>query len=76
VERVVVRGSALCGGVATIRQFLTARLIDEMHLVISPVLLGGGEALFAGIDLPQLGYSVSEHAASQNATQVVLSKHA
>ena len=62
------------GGVATVRQFLTARLIDEMHIVVSPVLLGGGEALLAGIDLPQLGYAVSEHASSGKATHVVLSK--
>ena len=62
------------GGVATVRQFLTARLMDEMHIVVSPVLLGGGEALLAGIDLPQLGYAVSEHASSGKATHVVLSK--
>ena len=64
------------GGVATIRQFLTARLIDEMHLVVAPVLLGGGEHLLAGLDLPQLGYNVTEHAASGEATHVVLSKRA
>jgi dihydrofolate reductase len=62
------------GGVATIRQFLKARLIDEMHLVISPVLLGGGESLLSGIDLPRLGYEVTEHVASENATHVVFSK--
>ena len=44
------------GGAATIRQYLAARLIDEMHFAISPVLLGGGEPLFAGLDLPALGY--------------------
>src|SRR3954451_7838704 len=46
------------GGVATIRQYLTAGLIDELHLVISPVLLGSGEHLFAGINLLELGYTV------------------
>ena len=44
------------GGAATIRAYLQAGLIDEMHVAISPVLLGSGEALFAGIDLPKLGY--------------------
>ena len=62
------------GGPATIRQYLRAGLIDEMHLVVSPVLLGSGEPLFAGIDLVQLGYRVSEHAASKAATHVVLTK--
>ena len=49
------------GGAATIRQYLTAGLIDEMHLAISPILLGQGEPLFEGIDLTALGYSVKEH---------------
>src|SRR6185436_11497070 len=44
------------GGVATVRQYLTAGLIDEMHLAFSSVLLGEGEALFAGLDLPKLGF--------------------
>lgn len=51
----------LGGGVATIRQYLQARLIDEMHLAYTPVTLGSGESLFAGIDLPSLGYRVSAH---------------
>src|SRR5215471_1988298 len=62
------------GGVATIRQYLTAGLIDEMHVAISPVLLGRGEQLFAGIDLPALGFRVAEHVASNAATHVVLSR--
>jgi dihydrofolate reductase len=62
------------GGVATIRQYLTARLIDEMHLAVAPVLLGGGEPLLAGIDLPALGYDVTEHVPSKNATHMVISK--
>jgi dihydrofolate reductase len=49
------RDVRLGGGVATIRQYLNAGLIDEMHVAVSPVLLGGGEALLAGIDLPRLG---------------------
>jgi dihydrofolate reductase len=63
------------GGVATIRQYLQARLIDEMHVAIAPVLLGAGEALLAGIDLPALGYRVSEHVATPNATHVVFARH-
>jgi dihydrofolate reductase len=46
----------LLGGVATIRQYLEARLVDEMHIAVSPRLLGAGESLFAGLDLPGLGY--------------------
>jgi dihydrofolate reductase len=64
----------LGGGVATIRQYLGAGLVDEMHLAISPVLLGRGEHLFAGLDLPRLGYVRSEHVATANATHVVLTR--
>ena len=62
------------GGVATIRQYLRAGLIDELHLAISPALLGAGEHLLAGIDLLALGYRCSEHVASRLATHVVLSR--
>lgn len=62
------------GGSATIRQYLTVGAIDEMHLAIAPVVLGRGEALFAGIDLPALGYSVTEHARGENATHIVLTR--
>lgn len=64
----------LGGGVATIRQYLKAQLIDEMHLAVSPVLLGRGEALFSGLDLASLGYKVTEHVATEAATHVVLSR--
>jgi len=64
----------LGGGVATIRQYLRAGLIDEMHLAVSPVLLGSGEHLLAGIDAAKLGYECSEHAPTTNATHVVLTK--
>ena len=50
----------LLGGVATIRQYLQARLIDELHLAVSPILLGSGEHLLAGLDLPALGYGIAE----------------
>lgn len=49
------------GGVSTIRQYLSANLIDEMHLAFSPVILGRGEALFAGIDLCKLGFKITDH---------------
>ncbi len=62
------------GGVATVRQYLQAGLIDEMHLAISPVLLGEGENLFAGLDLPKLGYQRTEHVPSALATHVVFTK--
>ena len=62
------------GGVATIRQYLRARLIDEMHVAISPLLLGSGEHLFADIDAASLGYRCTEHAPTQNATHVVLTR--
>lgn len=64
----------LGGGVATVRQYLTAGLIDELHLAIAPVLLGRGENLLAGIDMVSLGYSCTEHASSDRATHVVLTK--
>jgi dihydrofolate reductase len=64
------------GGVATIRQYLQAGLIDELHLAISPVLLGQGENLFAGLDLPRLGYRCTEHVPSASAMHVVFTKGA
>lgn len=64
----------LGGGVATIRQYLEAGLIDEMHLVISPVLLGAGENLFGGIDAAKLGYRCTEYVAGEKATHVVLTR--
>ncbi len=64
----------LGGGVATIRQFLQAGLVDEMHLGIAPILLGSGESLLAGIDLLHLGYRVTEHVATPNVTHVVLTR--
>ena len=62
------------GGVETVRQYLRAQLIDEMHLAISPVILGSGEHLLHGLDLPALGYRVTEHVASDAATHVVLTR--
>jgi dihydrofolate reductase len=62
------------GGVATIRQYLQAGLIDEMHLAVSPVLLGAGENLMSGVDLPALGFTVTDHVATEAAMHVVLSR--
>jgi len=64
----------LGGGVATIRAYLAAGLIDEMHLAIAPVLLGAGEPLLAGLDVTRLGYRVNEHVPSPAATHVVLTR--
>lgn len=60
------------GGVNTIKQYLRERLIDELHIAISPVLLGQGESLFQGIDLRTLGYECVRSVASEKATHVVL----
>ena len=68
------RDVRLGGGVATIRQYLQAGLVDELHLAVSPVVLGRGEALFAGLDLPQLGYRCSQHVATADAMHVVLTR--
>jgi len=62
------------GGAATIRQYLRAGLVDEMHIAFSPRLLGGGEPLFEGLDLPALGYRVARHVATPNATHVVFKR--
>ncbi|MEO7578678.1 MAG: dihydrofolate reductase family protein [Massilia sp.] len=64
------------GGAATIRQYLQEGLIDELHIAISPVLLGRGESLFGGVDLPTLGYACVESKASDKATHIVLQRQA
>ena len=71
-RRPAARDVRVGGGAATIRQYLRARLIDELHLAISPVLLGSGESLFEGIDMRALGYRVEEHVPTAAATHVVL----
>jgi dihydrofolate reductase len=62
------------GGVATIQQYLRAGLIDEIHLAISPVVLGSGERLFNDVNLVQLGYRCTQHAGTEKATHVVISR--
>lgn len=64
----------LGGGAATIREFLQAGLVDELHLAISPILLGSGESLLGGLDMVKLGYRCTGHVATQHATHVVLRK--
>ena len=68
------RDVRLGGGVATIRRYLQARLVDEMHLALSPILLGSGEHLFRGLNAARLGYRCSEHVAGEGAAHVVLKK--
>jgi dihydrofolate reductase len=62
------------GGTSTVRQYLQAGHIDEMHLAFSPVFLGTGEHLFAGIDLPKLGFTDSKTTYGERATHVILKK--
>lgn len=64
------------GGVRTVRAYLSEGLIDEMHLAVSPVLLGAGEALFAGLNLPELCYKVSQHTSSDSAAHLVVTRGA
>jgi dihydrofolate reductase len=62
------------GGASTVRQYIHERLIDELHLAISPVLLGRGERLFADNDWRSLGYRVKETVAGEKATHVIIAK--
>ncbi|HUQ19864.1 MAG TPA: dihydrofolate reductase family protein [Gemmatimonadaceae bacterium] len=62
------------GGVSTVRQYLEAGVIDELHVAISPILLGSGEHLFYGLDLNALGYACTSHVPSTTATHLILTK--
>lgn len=62
------------GGVDTVRQFLQQRLVDEMHIAVSPVLLGSGENLWQGLDMPALGYEVTQVIQGERATHVMVHK--
>jgi dihydrofolate reductase len=68
------RDVRLGGGVSAVRQYLRAGLIDDLHLVVSPVLLGAGEHFFADIDLHALGYECFQQVAGERATHVLLRK--
>jgi dihydrofolate reductase len=63
------------GGVSVIRQYLLAGEIDELHLVLSPVLLGEGENLFSGINLAHIGYVPAQITAGENATHILIKKN-
>ena len=71
-EAAAGRDVRIGGGANTIQQYLREGLIDELHVAISPVLLGGGERLFEGVNLRALVYACVEFAASDKATHVVL----
>ena len=64
----------LGGGVNTIRQYLKAQLVDELHLVVSPTILGSGENLFLNLDLKSLGYKCIKHISSDMAMHLVIKK--
>ena len=68
------RDIRLLGGADTIRQYLKARLVDELHIAVSPILLGSGEPLFAGIDLLSLGYVCTNSVASEKATHYTITR--
>jgi dihydrofolate reductase len=69
------RDVRLGGGVSTVRQYLRAGLIDELHLAMRPVLLGSGEHLLNGIDLRALGYECTKSVVGERATHVFLRRH-
>jgi dihydrofolate reductase len=73
-EAAAGRDVRIGGGVSTIRQYLIAGQIDEMHLAMSPMLMGEGEHLFAGINLAQLGFHVARSVAGENATHILIEK--
>lgn len=64
----------LLGGASTIRQYLEARLIDELHIGVAPILLGSGEPLFSNIDLPALGYRVDRSIAGERAAHYIIAR--
>lgn len=62
------------GGVETVRRYLKAGLIDEIHLAMAPTLLGGGKALLTGIDMTAAGFRCTQHVSTRRAMHVVLTK--
>lgn len=62
------------GGAATVRQYLEAGLIDEMHVAVSPTLVGAGSSLWGGLDLPALGYRVSDSAQGERAQHLIITR--
>ena len=68
------RDIRILGGVSVIRQYVTARLVDELHLAVSPLFLGTGENLFHGMDFEALGYKVTRHVSSPDAMHLFVSR--
>jgi dihydrofolate reductase len=62
------------GGVSTVQQYLKAGVIDEMHLVVSPVLWGAGEKFFGNLDLVRAGFRVTRHVMSERVMHVVMER--
>lgn len=68
------RDIRLGGGVATVRQYLQARLVDELHIALSPVVIGAGEPLLQGLDLRELGYTCTRSVPGERATHLFIEK--
>ncbi len=68
------RNVKIGGGVSTVRQYLQLGAIDEMHLVIAPIMLGDGEALFQGLNLPALGFTITERVPGSHGMHIVMKK--
>ena len=73
-EAAGARDIRLGGGASTVRQYLQAKLIDEMHLAVSPILLGAGEPLLAGLDLPKLGYKCAKSVTGERAVHYSITR--
>ncbi len=73
-EAAGVKDIKIGGGVQTVRQYIQAGHVDEIHLAVAPIALGQGESLFSGLDLRALGYRTVEHVATDRATHIVLAK--
>ncbi|MFZ1687459.1 MAG: dihydrofolate reductase family protein [Flavobacteriales bacterium] len=73
-EAAGARDIRLGGGASTVRQYLQAKLVDEMHLAVSPVLLGAGEPLLAGLDLPKLGYKCEKSVTGERAVHYSITR--
>lgn len=73
-EAAGARDIRIGGGASTVRQYLRARLIDELHLAIAPVLLGSGESLWEGLDLPALGYHVVDRVTTAKAVHLTVAR--
>ncbi len=64
----------LMGGAATLRQHLAAGLVDELHLVVVPMLIGRGERVFPETTPPS-GYTCVERTASGAVVHLRFERH-